>query len=431
VRKTLYSALNVYGSSGNVTIRTAHNTFTCVAYKVLSGPQRSSTQSCNCHFFTGDPLEVATMSATGYAFQPSLVADGTTTIADPNTGVELKVRAKFPFSSDLKRMSVIVECSGPRAGVHAATLQRNVSSTSNAGSSSSSSSSNAIIRQGYVFTKGAPEILASHLNTIPDYYNATYFYHMSRGRRVLALAYKTLLPHWLDGKGAKLPRTAAESGLTFAGFLIFDCDLKPDSRSVVRELRQSNHQVVMITGDSVYTAADVARRLSMLHSAQKGDKGKGEAQALIIHVVKRSAGEDSELVWRRLTGLYAPEEEKQMDDIDFNLAEVKELAGDYSLCVVGQALDTLQKQDPTKYAAALRALCPHVTIFARVSPAQKEAIVLALNGAGLYTLMCGDGTNDVGALKAAHVGVSIVNSPELERRIEGAGDNAVGGAGKT
>jgi magnesium-transporting ATPase (P-type) len=370
------------------------------------------------------------MSATGYAFQPSLVADGTTTIADPNTGVELKVRAKFPFSSDLKRMSVIVECSGPRAGVHAATLQRNVSSTSNAGSSSSSSSSNAIIRQGYVFTKGAPEILASHLNTIPDYYNATYFYHMSRGRRVLALAYKTLLPHWLDGKGAKLPRTAAESGLTFAGFLIFDCDLKPDSRSVVRELRQSNHQVVMITGDSVYTAADVARRLSMLHSAQKGDKGKGEAQALIIHVVKRSAGEDSELVWRRLTGLYAPEEEKQMDDIDFNLAEVKELAGDYSLCVVGQALDTLQKQDPTKYAAALRALCPHVTIFARVSPAQKEAIVLALNGAGLYTLMCGDGTNDVGALKAAHVGVSIVNSPELERRIEGAGNDS-GGAGKT
>jgi magnesium-transporting ATPase (P-type) len=73
----------------------------------------------------------------------------------------------------------------------------------------------------------------------------------------------------------------------------------------------------------------------------------------------------------------------------------------------------------------LKNLCPHVTIFARVSPAQKETIVLALNDSGLYTLMCGDGTNDVGALKAAHVGVSIVNDPEFEKRIEEARDPTI------
>jgi cation-transporting ATPase 13A1 len=343
------------------------------------------------------------MTASGFSFLPSMVGDGATSIVSEQSGVELRVRAKYPFSSDLKRMSVLVEAIAGHTGA-----------VSSSGSG----------RKLFLFCKGAPEVLAAHLAVVPEYYNATYFYHMSRGRRVLALAYKTLAVSDLRTV-AQQPRAVAEKGLTFAGFLIFDCDLKADSRSVVRELRASSHQVVMITGDSVYTAADVARRLSMLKTSEK-DK-KADAQALIIHVVK--SGEKTELVWRQLGGGFSSDDGKQVDDIDFRLYEVKSLAAEYSLCVVGLALDTLQKEDPSKYATMLRTLCPHVTIFARVSPAQKESIVLALNAAGLYTLMCGDGTNDVGALKAAHVGVSIVNSPELEKRIEGAVDPS-SGAGK-
>nr|AGE95501.1 cation transporting atpase [Encephalitozoon cuniculi] len=52
-----------------------------------------------------------------------------------------------------------------------------------------------------------------------------------------------------------------------------------------------------------------------------------------------------------------------------------------------------------------------VSIFARADPAHKEKIIEKYNKAGRYTLMCGDGTNDVGALKSAHVGIALMEAP--------------------
>lgn len=47
------------------------------------------------------------------------------------------------------------------------------------------------------------------------------------------------------------------------------------------------------------------------------------------------------------------------------------------------------------------------TVFARMSPENKQALILELQELGYYVAMCGDGANDCGALKAAHTGISL------------------------
>jgi len=120
-------------------------------------------------------------------------------------------------------------------------------------------------------------------------------------------------------------------------------------------------------------------------------------------------------VWRATSAEDDGEKPPAEVAFDGSASALEALSREHALCVTGPALGALEAGGA---ASALQTLCPRVTIFARVSPAQKETILRALNDAGLCTLMCGDGTNDVSALKQAHVGVSIISNPALEKRID-------------
>jgi cation-transporting ATPase 13A1 len=84
----------------------------------------------------------------------------------------------------------------------------------------------------------------------------------------------------------------------------------------------------------------------------------------------------------------------------------------YDICLTGAALKQFENRP------AWMQLVQHTWVYARVSPAQKETILTSLKSLGYITLMAGDGTNDVGALKQAHIGVALLDgTPEDLQKI--------------
>ena len=69
--------------------------------------------------------------------------------------------------------------------------------------------------------------------------------------------------------------------------------------------------------------------------------------------------------------------------------------------------------DPEALAAAAQAN----TIFCRIAPEQKKALVAALRAAGRYTAMIGDGVNDVPALKQARLAVAMGSGTQVTKGV--------------
>jgi manganese-transporting P-type ATPase len=130
--------------------------------------------------------------------------------------LEIKMIKRFQFSSALRRMSVVVQVD--RDG-----------------------------RTSYLATvKGAPEVLHAMMqDKCPTDFDRLYKQFAREGYRVLALGYKSLKVHSIH-QASQSTRELVESNLTFAGFLIFHCPLKEDSKEAVLSLKDSSHFVCFI-----------------------------------------------------------------------------------------------------------------------------------------------------------------------------------------
>ncbi|KAL3655459.1 putative manganese-transporting ATPase pdr2 [Castilleja foliolosa] len=240
--------------------------------------------------------------------------------------------------------------------------------------------------QFLAFVKGAPETIQERLVDVPAWYVKTYKKYTRQGSRVLALAHKSL-PEMTVSEARSLERDNVERDLTFDGFAVFNCPIRGDSASVLSELKGSSHDLVMITGDQALTACHVASQVNII----------SKPALILVHATKDN---NDGYEW------VSPDE---TNTIIYRKDEVEALSESHDLCIGGDCLEMLQQTSST-----LKVI-PYVKVFARVAPEQKELIITTFKSVGRVTLMCGDGTNDVGALKQAHVGVALLNAiPPLQ-----------------
>ncbi|XP_050530519.1 polyamine-transporting ATPase 13A3-like isoform X2 [Daktulosphaira vitifoliae] len=228
-----------------------------------------------------------------------------------------------------------------------------------------------------VYCKGAPEkIIQSCLShTIPSNTFSVLEKFGSLGYRILALAYKNL-PKKVNWKNLyHLKLEEVQSNLIFLGFLVMQNKLKPQSRSVISQLRTANIKSVMVTGDNLFTGISVAKESLIIPS-------------LNINLAVVTA---------------TPSTEITRGDIKIEPALGNTLSEPMHYAIDGKSWAVLESEFPSW----LPQIVTKGLVFGRMLPEQKVKLVEYFQSLGYVTAMCGDGANDAGALKAAHVGISL------------------------
>ncbi|KAM6930111.1 polyamine-transporting ATPase 13A2 [Lycodopsis pacificus] len=330
-----------------------------------------------CHTVTqlqgkpiGDPLELKMVESTGWTLlEPE--GDGKELDAEfgghrvlavlkppsggTTTSEAMAIVRRFPFSSALQRMSVVTVARGGHSPL--------------------------------AFIKGSPEMVASlcRPETVPAQFSSELSSFSSEGLRVLALAYKPV-----DGNTdpRTIEREEVEKDMRFLGLLMMKNMVKPESAKVIDVLRLANLRSVMVTGDNILTAVNVAKNCGML-------------------------GVDEKVIFVNAT----PHTAQSMPTLNFSLEEggapdaqtsivtrsLYQSGFDLHLAINGESFAALCNHFPEYLPKVLL----RATVFARMVPDQKTQLMKELQKLNYRVGMCGDGANDCGALRAADVGVSL------------------------
>ena len=320
------------------------------------------------------------------------------------------------------------------------------------------------------FCKGSPEKVKELCKpeTIPENFNDVLNSYTTKGLRVLAMATKFIKMDFPQAQ--EVSQSFVESNMIFLGLLIVQNKLKKATSGTIKILDEAHLKCVMATGDNILTAIAVSKECNLLNSSIpvyscEINKDEEDPNKNIVSWERVEMSDENNLTSEQNQGGYdRPENKtKEQDSKNFednyppvsfmkdkgdeeeviekgkedeclnigdaNQTELIELDGqelpfknsdDFAIAITGKSFEMLSKKkkkyletnDP-KYKQlydVFRIVLRHGVVFARMAPEHKTLLVENYREEDFNVMMCGDGANDCGALRAADVGVSL--SPE-------------------
>ena len=299
-----------------------------------------------------------------------------------------------------------------------------------------------------LYIKGAPEKIKKDCDpeTLPHDLDKQLQNFTGKGFRVLACATKLLDKFEQDVD----TREKIENNMTFLGLIVFQNQVKKDTKINIQHLETSGCKLIIATGDNVFTTISIAEQCGILHSTDDLFRietvDNNETNLILTHSSfqgslrqnksNKNINENNYFSNNNNINFNLPDIDEDENEIIYSIKEeenpiefkelLKNIANNINkkICCSGPALsiilDRINNQNNKKdkgdishdYEEYIKILDKLIRyngkIFFRMLPDNKSNLIAFLQK-DQYTVvaMCGDGANDSNAFMQSDVGVAI------------------------